>query len=96
MLQERTNKWVPWVAREMSVGPGLGQQGGAVVGGSTYIAQGWQCPISDYKEEGGTCACQPLGTHYIAGTKAGAKFILHLSRNSQTRKHVIKCQHHWE
>jgi len=41
MLQERTDKWVSWVAKEMSVSAGLGQQGGGVVGGSTYIAVGW-------------------------------------------------------
>lgn len=41
--------------------------------------------------------CPPTPrTHYIAGTKADAKFILHLSRNSQTKKHVIKCQRYWK
>lgn len=35
-LPDRTNKWVSWAVRELSAGIGLGQQGGAVVGGSTY------------------------------------------------------------
>lgn len=38
MLEEMTNKEMIWVVREMSVDAGLGQ-GGAVVGGSTYITR---------------------------------------------------------
>lgn len=39
MLQEMTHKGMICVVREMSVSAGLGQQGGAVVRGRTYVTR---------------------------------------------------------
>lgn len=93
MLQERSNKWVSWVVREMGVG--LGKQSGAELGGSTYTAPDWRFTVSCYEENRGTGAFQPPGTLNIAGTKADGRLIPHIPRTSQTKKHVINCHPAW-
>lgn len=49
-----------------------------MVGGSDYIALGGWLLVSSYEEKGDTGAWQHHGTHSVADTKAGAKFMLAL------------------
>lgn len=67
MLQDRSNKWVSWIVREMGVE--LGKKSEAGLGGSTCTAPGWRSAASCYEGNSGTGAFQSPATLHIAGTK---------------------------
>lgn len=76
-------------------GIGLGKQHGAMLGSSICTAPGWRFTVSCYEGNRGTGAFQPPEAFHIAGTTCDDRFILHLSRTSKTKKHVIKCHPNW-